>query len=133
MPLNTSGQISLLRVHDVGTGYGPPSDAMDVEVVVQFAGRPADAFGFQLRTDGNGPARRGMLDLLRDAFNHDWIAHLDYNIAAGHHNGVIIRAWVTKPPKSPVVISPVVLAKSAPEGGATNPVRGKPGGKAPRR
>jgi hypothetical protein len=81
VPLNTSGQISLLRVHDVGTGYGPPSDAVDVEVIVQFVGRPTDAFGFQLRTDGNGPARRGMLDLLRDAFNHGWIAHIDFDIA----------------------------------------------------
>ena len=66
MLLNTSGQISLLRVHDVGTRYGPPSDSIDVEVVVQFVGRPADAFGFQLRSDSNNPARRGMLDLLRD-------------------------------------------------------------------
>ena len=97
MLLNTSGQISLLRVHDVGTRYGPPSDSIDVEVVVQFVGRPADAFGFQLRSDSNNPARRGMLDLLRDAFNHGWTAHIDFNIDQGHHNGVIIRVWVTKP------------------------------------
>lgn len=108
MLLNTSGQISLLRVHDLGTGYGPPSDAVDVEVIVQFAGRPADAFGFQLQTDGNGPARRGMLDLLRDAFNHGWIAHIDFNIAEGHHNGVIIRVWVTKPAQGPVIGPPIV-------------------------
>ncbi len=98
MLLNASGQISLLRVHDLGTGYGPPSDSIDVEVVVQFVGRPADAFGFQLRSDNKNPARRGMLDLLRDAFNHAWTAHIDFNIDQGHHNGVIIRVWVTKPP-----------------------------------
>lgn len=97
MPLNTSGQISLLRVHDLGTAYGPPTDRIDVEVVIQFAGRPADAFGFQLRDDANGPARQGMLDILRDAFNHGWTAHVDFEIAAGRHNGQIIRAWVTKP------------------------------------
>ena len=97
MLLNASGQISLLRVHDLGTGYGPPSDSIDVEVVVQFVGRPADAFGFQLRSDNKNPARRGMLDLLRDAFNHGWTAHIDFNIDQGHHNGVIIRVWVTKP------------------------------------
>ena len=96
MPLNLSGQLSLLRVHDRGTGYGPPSDFIDVEAVVQFAGRPADAFGFQLRSDGNLPARQGMLDLLRDAFNHNWTAHIDYDIAPGKHNGVIVRVWLTK-------------------------------------
>jgi hypothetical protein len=97
MPLNTSGKIALLRVHDLGTAYGPPTDRIDVEVVMQFVGRPADAFGFQLRDDANGPARQGMLDLLRDAFNHGWIAHIDFDIQPGQHNGTIIRTWITKP------------------------------------
>jgi hypothetical protein len=97
MPLNASGKISLLRVHDRGTAYGPPTDRIDVEVVMQFVGRPADAFGFQLRDDPNGPARQGMLDLLRDAFNHGWIAHIDFEIPTGKHNGTIIRTWITKP------------------------------------
>jgi hypothetical protein len=66
MPLYLSGQFGLLRVHDVGSGYGPPTDLLDVEVIVQFVGRPADAFGFQLRNDGNLPVRQGMLGLLRD-------------------------------------------------------------------
>ena len=96
MLINASGQINLLRVHDRGTAYGPPSDQIDVEVVMQFAGKPADAFGFQLRTDANGPARQGMLDLLRDAFNHGWIVSIDYEIAEGKHNGQIIRVWITK-------------------------------------
>ena len=45
----------------------------------------------------NGPARKGMLDLLRDAFNHAWIANIDFDIPAGKHNGTIIRTWITKP------------------------------------
>jgi hypothetical protein len=100
MPINASGKISLLRVHDLGTAYGPPTDRIDVEVVMQFVGRPADAFGFELRNDANGPARQGMLDLLRDAFNHGWIANIDFDIPAGKHNGTIIRTWITKPPGS---------------------------------
>jgi hypothetical protein len=64
---------------------------------MQFVGRPADAFGFQLRNDANGPARQGMLDLLRDAFNHGWTAHIDFDILAGKHNGTIMRTWITKP------------------------------------
>jgi hypothetical protein len=95
MPLNTSDTMSLLRVHDCA--YGPPSDRIDVEVVIQFVGRPADAFGFQLRDDANGPARQGMLDLLRDAFNHGWRAWIDYDIQPGKKNGTIIRTWVTLP------------------------------------
>lgn len=106
MPSNLSGQLSLLRVHDRGTGYGPPNDSIDVEVVVQFADHPNDAFGLQLRSDGNLPARQGMLDLLRDAFNHGWIAHIDHETKPGQHNGIIVRVWLTKPPGSVTHINP---------------------------
>jgi hypothetical protein len=109
VPANKSGTLSLLRVHEVGTGYGPPSDFIDVEVVMQFAGDTADAFGFQLRTDANEPVRQGMLDLLRDAFNHGWIAHIDYNTPTGKHNGIIVRVWITKPP---VVVRPPVAERA---------------------
>jgi hypothetical protein len=95
--LNTSGTLSLLRVHDLGTEYGPPTDQIDVEVVIQFAGRPTEAFGFQLRTDDNFPARRGMLDLLRDGFNNGHTVHVDFTIDSGKHNGVIVRTWLTHP------------------------------------
>ena len=98
MPANRSGTLSLLRVHEVGSGYGPPTDFIDVEVVAQFVGDTADAYGFQLRNDSNEPVRQGMLDLLRDAFDHNWIVHIDYNTPAGKHNGIIVRTWLTKPP-----------------------------------
>lgn len=107
MPLTVSGQLSLLRVHDRGSGFGPPNDFIDVEVVVQFADRPTQAFGFQLRNDANLPARQGMLDLLRDAFNHAWTANIDHETPPGKRHGIILRAWVTKPPggaRPPVVI-----------------------------
>ena len=44
----SSGKLSLLRVHDVGTKYGPPTDQLDVEVVIQLQGNNK-AFGFQLQ------------------------------------------------------------------------------------
>jgi hypothetical protein len=107
MPINVNGHLSLLRVHEVGSGYGPPNDAIDVEVIVQFAGRPDDAYGFQLRDDGNEPARRGMLDLLRDGFNQNWMVWIDYEAISGNHNGVAIRVWLTKPPNHrPPVVDP---------------------------
>jgi hypothetical protein len=95
--VNASGRVTLLRVHDLGTGYGPPTDFMDVEAVVWLDSQPGKAFGFQLRNDQYLPARQGMLDLLRDAFANNWVVHIDYIMAPGHTNNfVIIRTWVTK-------------------------------------
>ena len=99
--VNMSGRLSLLRVHDRGTKFGPPSDQIDVEVVVAFQGRPNDFFGFQLRQDPNEPAREGMLGLLRDGFNNNWIVNLDFNQEPNHHNSVLFRVWLTKP-SSPI-------------------------------
>lgn len=94
----TSGKLNFLRVHDVGTGYGPATDKINVEVVVQLDGKPGYAFGFQLRNDQNRPVRQGMLDLLRDAFNNNWDVTIDYEIANGNKNGIIRRIWLTKQP-----------------------------------
>lgn len=99
--LQIIGLLSLLRVHELGTKYGPPSDQIDVEVVVQFHGSPSRAFGFRLRDDSRGPAREGMLGLLRDGFNHGWIVGIDYDITTGRSNGVLMRVWLTKPPPRP--------------------------------
>ncbi|HEX6699223.1 MAG TPA: hypothetical protein VF101_00675 [Gaiellaceae bacterium] len=65
-------------------------------MVAWLDSQPGKAFGFQLRDDADGPARRGMLDLLRDAFNHGWKTTIDYEIGAGKLNGVILRVWLTK-------------------------------------
>ena len=92
-----SGYITMLRVHDVGTGFGPGSDFLDGEVVIRLDSQEGNSFGFQLRDDGNRPAREGMLGLLRDAFNHDWIVTVDYWLEPDKTNGEIIRVWLTKP------------------------------------
>lgn len=93
--LQSSGKLTFLRVHDVGTGWGPPSDFIDVEVVVRLDSREGEAFGFQLRNDQNLPARQGMLDLLRDAFSQNSTVTIDYDIDPGKKNGVIIRTALT--------------------------------------
>jgi hypothetical protein len=93
-----SGRLKLLRVHDKGTKFGPPSDQIDVEVIVQFFERPNEAFGFQLRDDSQGPAREGMLGLLRDGFNHGWTVTIDFDHVAGHRNNKAIRVVLTRPP-----------------------------------
>jgi hypothetical protein len=94
--LNASGKITMLRVHDVGTKYGPPTDQIDVEAVIQLDTKPGMAFGFQLRNDNQRVTREGMLNLLRDAFRNNWTVSIDYNIEPQKKNGVIIRAWVIK-------------------------------------
>jgi hypothetical protein len=84
------GRIKFLRVHDVGTGFGPPSDFIDVEVVIQLDTLPGRGFGFQLRPDSEGDARYGMLGLLRDAFARNSLVTIDY-IKTGLRNGRILR------------------------------------------
>ena len=37
-----------------------------------------------------------MLDVVRDAFEHNWRIYIDYEIGAGKKNGVIVRVWVKK-------------------------------------
>ena len=94
--LQSSGKLTFLRVHDVGTRFGPSSDQTDVEVVMKLSSEPDRTMGFQLRDDSNRPARQGMLDLVRDAFNHDWTVTADYNLDEGKNNGVAIRVALTK-------------------------------------
>ena len=95
--LNATGHLTLLRVHDVGTGWGPANDFLDVEVIIQLDTKPGEAFGFQLRDDANRPVRQGMLDLLRDALNADRQVSIDYFSVAGHLNSQLFRVWVTGP------------------------------------
>jgi hypothetical protein len=84
-----TGKLTLLRVHDVGTGYGSPT--MDIEVVIRLDTVPDRAFGFQLRDDANKFVRQGMLDLLRDAFDNNWTVTINEN------SGIVFRVWLTKP------------------------------------
>ena len=93
MPIQVSGKITFLRVHDVGTKWGP--DQLDIDAVIQLDNKVTPAYGFQLRTDGNQVARQGMLDLLRDAYAHNWPVTIDYDIPAGKQNGVLFRVALT--------------------------------------
>lgn len=94
--LASTGKVSFLRVHDVGTAYGPAQDRIDVEVVCHLDSKPGQAFGFQLRDNQHRFARQGMLDLLRDAFRDGTTVVIDYNIDDGKKNGVIIRTALRK-------------------------------------
>ena len=88
--LQVRGRPAFLRVHDVGTKFGPPTDQIDVEVVVGLDTEPGRAFGFQLRADIEETTRRGMLDILRTAFTDARPVRLDYR-RTGLNNGVVLR------------------------------------------
>lgn len=88
---NSQGKLTFLRAHDVGTGWGPPSDQLDVEVVFMLDSVPQGAFGFQLRADANEPVREAMVGLLRDAFVNNLKVSVDYFIDPGKHNGRAFR------------------------------------------
>jgi hypothetical protein len=89
--LAAEGKLNFLRVHDVGTGWGPPNDFLDVEVVIKLDSQQDRAFGFQLRDDSNAHAHSRMVDLLRDAFNRDSRVRIDYIDRPGRSNGRILR------------------------------------------
>jgi hypothetical protein len=84
------GRITLLRVHELGTGYGPPTDHIDAEVIVWLDTEPEKAFGFRLRDDEHRRAAQGMLAVLRDVFNRDRPVRIDF-IRSGCRTGRIIR------------------------------------------
>jgi hypothetical protein len=88
--LASEGKVTFLRVHDPGTGFGPPLEFLDAEVIVQLDSEPGKSFGFQLRNDGNESQRRGMLDLLRNAFRRNEPVRIEYT-RTSIHNGVIFR------------------------------------------
>lgn len=88
--IETVGQITFLRVNDLGSGYGKSPNYLDCEVIVKLAEEPLLAFGFQLRADPNAPTRKEMFDLLRSAFIARRQIRLDY-VTIGPRVGEIIR------------------------------------------
>jgi hypothetical protein len=91
-----TGKVTYLRVHAVGSAWGPPQDRIDVETVIKMSTSPGMAYGFQLRNNKERPVRQAMLDLLRDAFNNNWSVTIDFWIEPGKKNGIIHRVWLTK-------------------------------------
>ncbi len=94
--LEKTGKIVFLRAHDLGTKFGPPTDQLDVEAVFSLNSIAEGAFGFQLRNDGNLPARQAMFSLLRDAFVNNLPVTADFLIDTGKKNGVAIRIALIK-------------------------------------
>ncbi|MGI8989092.1 MAG: WD40/YVTN/BNR-like repeat-containing protein [Bryobacteraceae bacterium] len=84
------GVITFLLVQEVGAGFGPPKDLLDVEVVITLDTLPGRGFGFQLRADSEEETRHGMLGLLRNVFARNGRVTVDYT-KTGLRNGSILR------------------------------------------
>jgi hypothetical protein len=85
-----SGHIQFLRVNDVGTGFGPPNDSIDAEVIFQLDTQPEKSFGFQLRTDSDRLVNQGKLKLLRHAYAKNLPVLIDFQ-RTSCRNGTVIR------------------------------------------
>lgn len=94
----SQGKVKELRVVELGSRHGPPTDQIDVEVVAELDTVPDRGMGFQLRNDQNRPVREAMLDLLRLAFESGCQTQIEYSIDldAGKKNGVILRVILRK-------------------------------------
>ncbi|HKO56305.1 MAG TPA: S1 family peptidase [Thermoanaerobaculia bacterium] len=88
--LRATGRLTMLRVHDVGSGYGPSTDPIDGEVVIQLENDGEAAFGFPLRVGAGEAAHQRMLGLLLDAFAHSRTLSIEYEVT-GPHNGRLLR------------------------------------------
>lgn len=107
--LEKTGKIVFLRAHDLGTGYGPPNDELDVEAVFILNAMGDGTYGFQLRNDDKLPARQAMFSLLRDAFVNNLTVIADYLIDSGKKNGTAIRVALIRKQIPP--IHPAKLAE----------------------
>jgi hypothetical protein len=81
------GKINLLRVQEL-SNFGNPSDSINVDVIISLDSNIGKAFGFKLREDKDQTIRRGMLDILRDAYINDLTVHIDYHPHG--NNGIIV-------------------------------------------
>jgi hypothetical protein len=94
--LTFEGSLNFLRVHEVGSGFGPPSDTLNAEVIFSIAQVPDQFFGFQLRNDQNSLAHQAMLDVLRDAFLNQIRVAFDADVTRGKTNSPVIRVWLSR-------------------------------------
>lgn len=113
--LEKTGNIVFLRAHDLGTGFGPPNDFLDVEAVFILNAINDGAYGFQLRNDQFLPARQAMFSLLRDAYVHNLPVIADFEIDTGKQNGIAIRVALMRSQgtSTPVKAEPVIRAQAA--------------------
>ena len=94
--MQAKGRLTFLRVHERGTGYGPPNDDLNnAEVIVKIENSPL-AFGFGLRPDDKLPAAQAMFALLQDAYNANAPIAIEYDERPGRNNHYLFRVIRTR-------------------------------------
>jgi len=83
----TTGPVEWVRVNDVGTGFGPPHDFIDGEVIFKLVNGD-DSYGFQLRANANALVAQGGLSLLLEAMRKGWDINVDYDDCGGVNHEV---------------------------------------------
>lgn len=94
--LAIDGVVTMLRVHDIGTGYGRPNDFLDAEVIVALDSAPDRRFGFQLRPGDNQLVAQAMLTLLRQSFENNYPVRIEYEQEPGKNNSRLFRVILFK-------------------------------------
>jgi hypothetical protein len=90
------GRVIFLRVHERGTGYGPPHDNLnDAEVIVKIENNPR-SFGFGLRPGDKLPAAQAMFALIQDAYNTNTPITIEYQERPGSNNHYLFRVIQTR-------------------------------------
>lgn len=90
------GKVVFMSAIEQGTGYGPPTDFIDVEAVIRLDAYPDNRFGLKLHDDAALPTHTAMFELLRDAVENNYTVIIDVAIPPGKQNGTIIRVAVIK-------------------------------------
>ncbi len=85
--LQTTGPVEWIRVNDVGTGFGPPDDFIDGEVIFKLT-NGNNRYGFQLRNNANALVAQGGLNILLEAMRNDWDINVDYENCGGNNHEV---------------------------------------------
>lgn len=88
--ISSQGKVELLRVHEVGSGYGPAYDKLNAEVIFQLEGINDKSFGFKLKSGESSEVNKGMLKLLREAFISDKEVIVEYK-RTGCQNLEVLR------------------------------------------
>lgn len=89
--LRRTGDLTLLRAHERGSGFGPDDDFIDVEVVGKISSEPDHAFGLEMRDNDELPAHEAMFALLRDGLRDDLDVTVEYDIDEDRQNGLLLR------------------------------------------
>lgn len=85
--VQTTGAVEWIRVNDVGTGFGPPDDFIDGEVIFKLT-NGENHYGFQLRDNANALVAQGGLSLLVVAMENGWMINVDYDDCGGLNHEV---------------------------------------------